>query len=83
MLHRCEECDIAAFKQEVDVTLFTTVSGCVDACEVAADSSGAIADTASILSASGGSLVPVCTASKAGVAQLTKVPAALEKGSPE
>ncbi|MDE0521871.1 MAG: SDR family NAD(P)-dependent oxidoreductase [Boseongicola sp.] len=75
--HRREACDIAAFRQVVDVTLATTVSCCIDAREVVADSSGAIADAASVLSTSGGPLVPVCTASKVGVARLTRVPARL------
>jgi NAD(P)-dependent dehydrogenase (short-subunit alcohol dehydrogenase family) len=66
------EFDIATFRKVVEVNLTGTMRMCVAARPKFARAGGAIVNTASMLSFFGGPLVPAYTASKGGVAQLTK-----------
>ncbi|KXF75893.1 2-deoxy-D-gluconate 3-dehydrogenase [Paramesorhizobium deserti] len=66
------EFDPATFAQVVDVNLTGTMRVCMAARPLLADSKGAVVNTASMLSFFGGPAVPAYTASKGGVAQLTK-----------
>lgn len=72
ILQRGEEYDIDVFKKVIDVNLTGTMRCCVAAQPLLAQSHGAIVNTASMLSTFGGPLVPAYSASKGGVAQLTK-----------
>ena len=72
ILRRGEEYDIDVFKKVVDVNLTGTMRCCAAAQPLLAQSHGAIVNTASMLSTFGGPLVPADSASKGGVAQLTK-----------
>lgn len=67
------EFDIDVFARVLDINLTGTMRMCL-ACRdpLAADGGGAIVNTASMLSFFGGPLVPAYSASKGGVAQLTK-----------
>ena len=60
------------FAQVIDVNLNGTMRACAAARPLLAASGGAIVNTASMLCFFGGGLVPGYTASKGGVAQLTK-----------
>lgn len=66
------EYDIEIFQKVIDVNLTGTMRMCVAAREKLAAAGGAIVNTASMLSYFGGPAVPAYTASKGGVAQLTK-----------
>jgi NAD(P)-dependent dehydrogenase (short-subunit alcohol dehydrogenase family) len=66
------EYDIATFQKVIDVNLTGTMRMCVAARAKLAAARGAIVNTASMLSYFGGPAVPAYTASKGGVAQLTK-----------
>jgi NAD(P)-dependent dehydrogenase (short-subunit alcohol dehydrogenase family) len=66
------EYDIEIFQKVIDVNLTGTMRMCVAAREKLAAARGAIVNTASMLSYFGGPAVPAYTASKGGVAQLTK-----------
>jgi NAD(P)-dependent dehydrogenase (short-subunit alcohol dehydrogenase family) len=66
------EYDIEIFQKVIDVNLTGTMRMCVAAREKLATAGGAIVNTASMLSYFGGPAVPAYTASKGGVAQLTK-----------
>lgn len=66
------EYDIDTFKKVIDVNLTGTMRMCVGAHAKLLAGRGAIVNTASMLSFFGGPLVPAYTASKGGVAQLTK-----------
>jgi NAD(P)-dependent dehydrogenase (short-subunit alcohol dehydrogenase family) len=66
------EYDIEIFQKVIDVNLTGTMRMCVAARGKLAAAGGAIVNTASILSYFGGPAVPAYTASKGGVAQLTK-----------
>jgi NAD(P)-dependent dehydrogenase (short-subunit alcohol dehydrogenase family) len=66
------EYDIDTFQKVIDVNLTGTMRMCVAAREKLAAARGAIVNTASMLSYFGGPAVPAYTASKGGVAQLTK-----------
>lgn len=70
------EYDIETFQKVIDVNLTGTMRMCVAARPKLAAARGAIVNTASMLSFFGGPLVPAYTASKGGVAQLTKALAA-------
>jgi NAD(P)-dependent dehydrogenase (short-subunit alcohol dehydrogenase family) len=71
------EYDIDTFQKVIDVNLTGTMRMCVGARpKFAAAGRGAIINTASMLSFFGGPSVPAYTASKGGVAQLTKALAA-------
>jgi NAD(P)-dependent dehydrogenase (short-subunit alcohol dehydrogenase family) len=66
------EYDIDNFRKVIDVNLTGTMRLCVGAKKLLTASRGAIVNTASMLSFFGGPLTPAYTASKGGVAQLTK-----------
>jgi NAD(P)-dependent dehydrogenase (short-subunit alcohol dehydrogenase family) len=66
------EYDIEIFQKVIDVNLTGTMRMCVAARSKLAAAKGAIVNTASMLSYFGGPAVPAYTASKGGVAQLTK-----------
>lgn len=72
ILQRGAEYDLEVFKTVIDVNLTGTMRCCVAAQPLLAKSKGAIVNTASMLSTFGGPLVPAYSASKGGVAQLTK-----------
>jgi len=71
-IQRGKEHSIDVFEHVVDVNLTGTMRVCSAARPLLAKSRGAIVNTASMLSYFGGSLVPAYSASKGGVAQLTK-----------
>jgi NAD(P)-dependent dehydrogenase (short-subunit alcohol dehydrogenase family) len=66
------EYDIATFQKVIDVNLTGTMRMCVGARPKLAAAQGAIVNTGSMLSFFGGPAIPAYTASKGGVAQLTK-----------
>ncbi len=66
------EYDIEMFQKVIDVNLTGTMRMCVGARPKLAAGQGAIVNTASMLSFFGGPSIPAYTASKGGVAQLTK-----------
>lgn len=72
ILRRNDEYDIEVFEQVINVNLTGTMRCCLAAYPLLAQSGGAIVNTASMLSTFGGPLVPAYSASKGGVAQLTK-----------
>ena len=72
ILVRGDEYDINVFARVLDVNLTGTMRCCLAAQPLLAKSGGAIVNTASMLSTFGGPLVPAYSASKGGVAQLTK-----------
>lgn len=72
VIFRGKEYDIDVFQKVIDVNLTGTMRMCVGARPLLARRGGAIVNTASMLSIFGGPLVPAYTASKGGVAQLTK-----------
>ena len=67
-----QEFTVAGFQKVIDVNLTGTMRLCVAAKPLLEKQSGAIVNTASVWSFFGGGLVPAYTASKGGVAQLTK-----------
>ena len=67
-----KEFTVEGFQQVIDVNLTGTMRMCVAAKPLLEKSGGAIVNTASVWSFFGGGLVPAYTASKGGVAQLTK-----------
>jgi NAD(P)-dependent dehydrogenase (short-subunit alcohol dehydrogenase family) len=76
MLRRGEEYDMAVFARVIDVNLTGTMRCCLAAKARFPAGRGAIVNMASMLSTFGGPLVPAYSASKGGVAQLTKALAA-------
>lgn len=72
ILQRDAEYDLEVFKKVIDVNLTGTMRCCVAAHPHLAYGKGSIVNTASMLSTFGGPLVPAYSASKGGVAQLTK-----------
>jgi NAD(P)-dependent dehydrogenase (short-subunit alcohol dehydrogenase family) len=72
ILRRGAEHDPQVFAEVVDINLNGTMRTCAAARDKLRESQGAIVNTASMLSFFGGSLVPGYSASKGGVAQLTK-----------
>lgn len=72
ILARGAEYEIDVFETVIDINLTGTMRCCLAAHPLLAASSGAILNTASMLSYFGGPLVPAYSASKGGVAQLTK-----------
>jgi NAD(P)-dependent dehydrogenase (short-subunit alcohol dehydrogenase family) len=72
VIRRGDEHDPAVFAQVIDINLNGTMRTCAAAREKLAASRGCIINTASMLSFFGGPLVPGYTASKGGVAQLTR-----------
>ncbi len=67
-----KEFTIAGFQKVIDVNLTGTMRMCLAAKPLLDQQGGAIANIASVWSFFGGPLVPAYTASKGGVAQLTK-----------
>jgi NAD(P)-dependent dehydrogenase (short-subunit alcohol dehydrogenase family) len=67
-----KEFTIQGFQHVIDVNLTGTMRMCVAAKPLLEKHGGAIVNTASVWSFFGGGLVPAYTASKGGVAQLTK-----------
>lgn len=76
ILRRGEEYDLDIFEQVIAVNLTGTMRMCVACHPLLKASGGAIVNTASMLSFFGGPLIPAYSASKGGVAQLTKALAA-------
>lgn len=72
ILQRGAEYDLDVFQKVIDVNLTGTMRCCVAAQPHLVKSKGSIVNTASMLSTFGGPLVPAYSASKGGVAQLTK-----------
>jgi len=72
ILQRDAEYDLSVFQRVIDVNLTGTMRCCVAAHPLLSKNNGAIVNTASMLSTFGGPLVPAYSASKGGVAQLTK-----------
>jgi NAD(P)-dependent dehydrogenase (short-subunit alcohol dehydrogenase family) len=67
-----KEFTIEGFQQVIDVNLTGTMRMCMGARPLLEKQGGAIVNTASVWSFFGGGLAPAYTASKGGVAQLTK-----------
>ena len=72
VLRRDRELDVDTFADVVDVNLVGTLRACAAAQDLLARSGGCVVNVASMLSYFGGPRVPAYTASKGGVAQLTK-----------
>ena len=72
ILRRNDEYDIEVFEQVINVNLTGTMRCCLAAHPLLSASGGSIVNMASMLSTFGGPLVPAYSASKGGVAQLTK-----------
>ena len=72
ILVRGDEYKIDVFQKVLDVNLTGTMRCCLAAQPALARNGGAIVNIASMLSTFGGPLVPAYSASKGGVAQLTK-----------
>ncbi len=72
VIRRGVEHDLAAFAEVIDINLTGTMRVCAAARPGLAARRGCIVNTASMLSFFGGGLVPAYSASKGGVAQLTK-----------
>jgi 2-dehydro-3-deoxy-D-gluconate 5-dehydrogenase len=72
IIRRGEEHDPAVFAEVLDVNLNGTMRLCAAARPLLAKTQGCIVNTASMLAFAGGGLIPGYSASKGGVAQLTK-----------
>lgn len=72
VIRRSEEHDPEVFEDVLEVNLTGTMRLCTAARPFLAETKGCIVNTASMLSFVGGALVPGYSASKGGVAQLTK-----------
>ena len=72
VIRRGDEHDPAVFAQVLDINLNGSMRTCAAARPLLAASRGCIVNTASMLSFFGGGLVPGYSASKGGIAQLTK-----------
>ncbi|MEW9583264.1 SDR family NAD(P)-dependent oxidoreductase [Paraburkholderia sp. DGU8] len=72
VISRVEEHRMEVFERVLDINLNGTMRVCSAARDLLKASSGCIVNTASMLSFFGGGLVPAYSASKGGVAQLTK-----------
>jgi len=72
IIRREDEYAIDVFRQVIEVNLTGTMRCCLAAHDMLAASRGSIVNMASMLSTFGGPLVPAYSASKGGVAQLTK-----------
>jgi NAD(P)-dependent dehydrogenase (short-subunit alcohol dehydrogenase family) len=72
VIRRGEEHDPAVFEDVLEVNLTGTMRLCTAARPLLAQTKGCIVNTASMLSFIGGALVPAYSASKGGVAQLTR-----------
>ncbi|MEO1194417.1 MAG: SDR family oxidoreductase [Pseudomonadota bacterium] len=76
MILRDREYELDVFEQVLAVNLTGTMRLCMACQPLLAESKGAIVNTASMLSFFGGPAVPAYSASKGGIAQLTKALAA-------
>jgi NAD(P)-dependent dehydrogenase (short-subunit alcohol dehydrogenase family) len=72
VIRRGDEHDPGVFAEVLDINLTGTMRLCAAARPLLAKSAGCIVNTASVLAYFGGGLVPGYSASKGGVAQLTK-----------
>lgn len=72
LIRRVEEFEVDVFEHVLNVNLTGTMRVCSAARALLRESKGCIVNTASMLSFFGGGLVPAYSASKGGVAQLTK-----------
>lgn len=72
VIRRGMEHDPAVFAEVLEINLTGTMRLCTAARPLLAQSGGSIVNTASVLSFFGGGLVPAYSASKGGIAQLTK-----------
>jgi NAD(P)-dependent dehydrogenase (short-subunit alcohol dehydrogenase family) len=72
IIKRSEEHDPEVFAQVLDINLTGTMRVCSAARPALKETGGCIINTASMLSFFGGGLVPAYSASKGGIAQLTK-----------
>ncbi|MDR5733968.1 SDR family oxidoreductase [Caballeronia sp. LZ025] len=72
VIRRGDEHEVEVFEKVLDINLNGTMRACAAARALLAQSAGCIVNTASMLSFFGGGLVPAYSASKGGVAQLTK-----------
>jgi NAD(P)-dependent dehydrogenase (short-subunit alcohol dehydrogenase family) len=72
VIRRGEEHEVEVFEQVLGINLTGTMRVCTAARALLRASSGCIVNTASMLSYFGGGLVPAYSASKGGIAQLTK-----------
>jgi NAD(P)-dependent dehydrogenase (short-subunit alcohol dehydrogenase family) len=72
VIRRGAEHDPAVFAQVIDINLNGSMRTCTAARPLLAQRAGCIVNTASMLSFFGGGLVPGYSASKGGIAQLTK-----------
>ena len=72
IIRRAAEYELDVFEQVIDVNLTGTMRLCTAARPLLAATQGAIVNIASMLSFFGGGLVPAYSASKGGIAQLTK-----------
>lgn len=72
IIRRNDEYDIDVFQQVIDVNLTGTMRCCLAAHPLLSKNAGAIVNMASMLSTFGGPIVPAYSASKGGIAQLTK-----------
>jgi NAD(P)-dependent dehydrogenase (short-subunit alcohol dehydrogenase family) len=72
VIRRDEEHDPTVFAQVVDINLNGSMRTCSSARPLLKKAGGCIVNTASMLSFFGGGLVPAYSASKGGIAQLTK-----------
>ncbi|WP_436886065.1 SDR family NAD(P)-dependent oxidoreductase [Nocardiopsis dassonvillei] len=72
VIRRREEFDPAVFARVIEVNLVSVMRACTAARPALAAAGGSVVNVASMLSFFGGPLVPGYTASKGGVAQLTR-----------
>ncbi len=72
IIRRNDEFEPAVFARVLEINLTATMRACVAAKPLLASAGGSIVNLASMLSFFGGPLVPAYTASKGGIAQLTK-----------
>jgi len=72
IIRRGAEYEPAVFAEVIDINLTGTMRACVAARKLLGRSGGCIINVASMLSYFGGPLVPAYSASKGGIAQLTK-----------
>jgi len=72
VIRRDEEFELSMFERVLDINLTGTMRMCSACRPLLRDSRGAIVNMASMLSFFGGPRVPAYTASKGGIAQLTK-----------
>lgn len=72
IIRRGQEHEPEVFEEVLDINLVGTLRLCAAARQGLANKSGSIVNTASMLAFFGGGLVPAYSASKGGIAQLTK-----------